>query len=171
MLNWYVIQSKPQKEFFLQEQLILRKLEAYCPTVQVQRVGQHVCKFRPYFPGYLFTHLDLDEINVSILRWIPGAARLVSFGEEPACVPDSLLNAIRYRVDQINEEGEKPLVSELKPGDEVTIHSGPFAGYEAIFCAELRDNERVQILLQLLQDHAVRIDLPVSQIEKKQKRS
>jgi transcription elongation factor/antiterminator RfaH len=165
MLHWYVIHSKPQKEFFLQDQLTLRNLESYCPTMQIQRINQRTRRFRPYFPGYLFTHLDLDETNVSIFRWIPGAIGLVDFGGEPASVPDTLLNTIRNRVDQINEECAEPLLKRLKPGDEVIIHSGPFAGYEAIFCAELQDNERVQVLLQLLQDHTVRLDLPVSQIE------
>jgi transcriptional antiterminator RfaH len=165
MLNWYVIHSKPHKELFLQEQLLLRKLEVYCPTVHEPRHGQRAWKFRPYFPGYLFTHIDLEEVNPSILRWLPGAVGLVNFGGEPACVPDSILNAIRYRVDQLNAENETPAAKMFKAGDEVIIHSGPFAGYEAIFCAELRDNERVQVLLRLLQDHTIRVDLPVSQIE------
>jgi transcriptional antiterminator RfaH len=165
MLHWYVIHSKPQKEFFLQEQLFLRKLETYCPSVKVRRGGQKAYKLRPYFPGYLFTHIDFEEVGASILRWLPGAVGLVNFGGEPACVPDNLLNAIRYRVNQINAESDEPLTKTLKPGDEVIIHSGPFAGYEAIFCAELRDHDRVQVLLRLLQDHTLRVDLPVSQIK------
>jgi transcription antitermination factor NusG len=68
-------------------------------------------------------------------------------------------------VNQINAESDEPLTKTLKPGDEVIIHSGPFAGYEAIFCAELRDHDRVQVLLRLLQDHTLRVDLPVSQIK------
>jgi len=172
MLHWYVIHSKPQKEFFLEDQLSLRRLEAYCPTVHVPRPGQKKWKFRPYFPGYLFAHIDLDEVNASVLRWMPGAVGLVHFGGDLACIPDSLLNEIRYRVDQINAESEKPAASLFKAGDAVTIHSGPFAGYEAVFCAELRDDERVQVLLRLLQDYTVRVDLPVSQIElTKQNRS
>ena len=170
MLHWYVIHSKPRKEFFLQEQLRLRKLEVYCPTIHEPRQGAR--KHQPFFPGYLFTHIDLEEVNASILRWLPGAVGLVNFGGEPACVPDSLLNAIRYRVDQINVESESSEAKRFKAGDEVIIHSGPFAGYEAVFCAELRDNERVQVLLRLLQDYTIRVDLPVSQIElTKQNRS
>jgi transcription antitermination factor NusG len=165
MLHWYVINSKPQKEFFLQEQLILRNLEAFCPTVHLPRPGQGTWKFRPYFPGYLFAHIDLDEVNPSILRWLPGAVGLVNFGGDPACVSDNVVNAIRYRVNQIKAESEKPAGKMFKAGDEVIINSGPFEGYEAVFCAELHDNERVQVLLRLLHDHTIRVDLPLSQIE------
>ena len=80
-----------------------------------------------------------------MLQWIPGSLGLVSFGGEPACVPDGLLQRIRHRVDEINSVGNKMLES-LKPGDGVVIHSGPFAGYDAIFCSRLRDSDTVQVL-------------------------
>jgi len=53
----------------------------------------------------------------------------------------------------------------LKIGDEVVIHSGPFAGYDAIFCARLRDTQRIQVLLKVLQDQTIRVDLQVNQIK------
>jgi transcription antitermination factor NusG len=162
MLRWYVIHSKPQKELFVQEQLILRKLEAYCPVVHLQTTTPGARKVRPYFPGYLFSQIDLNKVNMSILNWLPGAMGLVHFGEEPACIPDNLLWAIRNRMDQINVASKKPLLETLEPGDEVAIQTGPFAGYEAVFCAE--HHSRVQVLLQLLQDYAVRVDLPADQI-------
>jgi transcriptional antiterminator RfaH len=165
MLQWYVVHSKPQKEFFVEKQLILRKLEVYCPTVQVQSINPRVHKIQPYFRGYLFSRIDLSSVNLSILNWLPGAIGLVSFGGQPACIPDNLLTAIRSRLDQINAEHRKPLLGSFQPGDEVTIQEGPFAGYEAIFCAEHGESERVQVLLRLLRDHTVRVDLPLSQIK------
>jgi transcription antitermination factor NusG len=52
----------------------------------------------------------------------------------------------------------------LKPGDAVEIRSGPFAGYEAIFCAQLRGSERVQVLLKVLQAQPIRINLPLRKL-------
>jgi transcriptional antiterminator RfaH len=106
-----------------------------------------------------------------MLQWIPGSLGLVSFGGEPACVPQALLQRIRHRVDEINNAAND-MLSGLKPGDEVVIHSGPFAGYDAIFCSRLRDSERVQVFLRVLQDQRMKIDLQVSQIRvAKQNRS
>jgi transcriptional antiterminator RfaH len=152
--------SKPQKEQWLYDQLDALQIEAYYPSV---RTKSGACKSRPYFPGYLFVNVDLQLTGTSLLQWIPGSLGLVSFGGEPACVPDGLLQRIRRRIDEINNIEDR-LFEILKPGDELTIHSGPFAGYDAIFCARLHDSERVQVFLKILQDHPLQVNLPVSQL-------
>jgi transcriptional antiterminator RfaH len=160
MLGWYVMHSKPQKEKWLYDQLDALQIEAYCPSVRTKIGAQ---RSKPYFPGYLFVNVDLELTGISLLQWIPGSLGLVCFGGEPACVPDGLLQKIRHRVDQLNK-AENSFFQTLKSGDEVIIHSGPFAGYEAIFCARLHDSERVQVFLKILQDHPVQVNLPVNQI-------
>ena len=40
----------------------------------------------------------------------------------------------------------------FKPGETVMVHSGPFAGYEAIFDVRLPGTERVRILLKIAQE-------------------
>jgi transcriptional antiterminator RfaH len=160
MLGWYVMHSKPQKEKWLYDQLDALQIEAYYPSV---RTKNGAYKSKPYFPGYLFVNVDLQLTGTSLLQWIPGSLGLVSFGGEPACVPDGLLQRIRRRIDEINNV-EARLFEILKPGDEVMIHSGPFAGYDAIFCARLHDSERVQVFLKILQDHPLQVNLPVSQL-------
>ena len=164
MLNWYVMHSKPQKEQWLYDQLSTLQVETYYPCLHVSHGKSFSHTSKPYFPGYLFVNVDLETTGRSVLNWIPGSLGLVRFGDEPACVPDGLLQKIRYRVDQINGAGNKMLEG-LKPGDGVVIHSGPFAGYEAIFCSRLRDSERVQVLLKVLQDRIIRVDLQVNQIK------
>jgi transcriptional antiterminator RfaH len=111
----------------------------------------------------LFVNVDIKLTGLSLLRWIPGSLGLVAFGDEPACIPDGLLQRIRHRVEEINNVGIS-LLESLKIGDEVVIDSGPFAGYDAIFCARLRDAERIQVLLKVLQDQTIRVDLKVNQI-------
>ena len=160
MLGWYVMHSKPQKEKWLYDQLDSLQIEAYYPLVRTKN-GPH--KSKPYFPGYLFVNVDLHLTGTSLLQWIPGSLGLVSFGGEPACVPDGLLQRIRRRIDEINKIEDR-LFDILKPGDEVMIHSGPFAGYDAIFCARLHDSERVQVFLKILQDRPLQVNLPVSQL-------
>ncbi|MEO8356165.1 MAG: transcription termination/antitermination NusG family protein [Chloroflexota bacterium] len=163
MLSWYVMRSKQQKEEWLYNQLRALSLEAYYPCLRVSHGKLHSHKSKPYFPGYLFVNIDLDLAGISALQWIPGSLGLVSFGGEPAYVTDGLLQKIRNRVAEMNGAQDNMLES-LKSGDRVMIHSGPFAGREAIFCDRLRDSERVQLLLKMLQDQTIRVNLSSREI-------
>jgi transcriptional antiterminator RfaH len=163
MLGWYVMHSKPQKEQWLLKQLDALDIDVYYPCLRHKsgKLASHLS--RPYFPRYLFVNVDLELTGTSMLEWIPGSLGLISFGGEPARVPEGLLQRIRRHVDEMNATHARMLDS-LKPGDEVMIGSGPFAGYDAIFCTRLGDTERVQVLLKVLQDQRMKIDLQVDQI-------
>ena len=165
MLHWYVIQSKPQKESFLTEQLCLRGIETYYPKIRIKPVNPRSKKVKPYFPGYLFVRVDLEKVGFSTLNWIPGASKLVSYGGEPAFVPDILIQSIRRRIGGSEFSGNDS-VQNLKHGDIVTIQSGPFTGYRAIFDSRLKGNERVRVLLEMLQDRQVCVELSGGQVER-----
>ena len=163
---WYVIRTKPRKEDFLAEQMEIRRIEIFNPRIRVQTVNPRARKIKAYFPGYVFVHLDLEKTGTFSVQYIPGAAGLVSFGGEVAEVPDGLVHAIRQRVDEINSAGGE-LFDVLKLGETVVIHSGPFAGYEAIFDARLPGSDRVRVLLKLLKNRQMQVDLPAGQIRPK----
>ncbi len=167
--KWFALQSKPNKEGLLWEQLLSRRIETFYPRIRVQVSNPRARKLRSYFPGYLFVHVDLAAVSASSLKWMPGARNLVSFDGEPASIPDGLVGAIRRRVEEINDAGGE-LFDELKRGDTVWIESGPFAGYEAIFDARLSGQERVRVLLKLLQKRHLPVDLPAGQIQRKKQR-
>ena len=162
--KWYAIQSKPRKEDFLWGQLRAREIECFYPRTRVKTVNPRARQVRPYFPGYLFVHIDLEQVGLSALQWMPGAAGLVAFDGQPAWVPEHLINAIRNRVEVINAAGGE-LLAELKRGDMVKIEAGPFAGYEAIFDGSLSGHERVRVLLNLLNSKQVPLELHVGQIK------
>ena len=168
-VNWYVLHSKPNKEELLWEQLSMRKVEAFHPRIHAQPVNPRSRKVKPYFPGYVFVHVDLDLVGLTVLQRMPGATGLVSFGNQPSLVPDALIQAVKKKVDAINAAGGE-LLHDLKQGDLVEIQSGPFAGYEAIFDARLPGSERVRVLLKLLQGRAAKMEIPANLLERKQKR-
>ena len=58
---WYVLRSKPHKESMLFGQLKAYGIETYFPVLRVKPVNPRSRKERPYFPGYLFVHVDLAE--------------------------------------------------------------------------------------------------------------
>lgn len=165
---WYVLHSKPHKEELLAEQLELRRIETFYPKIRVQVVNPRACKVRPYFPGYLFTRLDLEKVGWSALLYVPGSTGLIAFGGEPALVPDGLIHAIRQRVDEINSAGGE-LFDALRSGETVLVHSGPFAGYEAIFDVRLSGTERVRVLLKLLRNRQLPVELPAAYVRLKKK--
>ena len=162
-MHWYVMHSKPNKEELLYEQLSVRNIDAYYPRIKVQPVNPRARTRKPYFPGYLFIKADLDALGPSALRWMPGALGLVDFGSYPASVPDELLQAIRKKVEHINALDENQAEG-FRTGEVVTIQTGPFAGYHAIFDSRLPGHERVRVLLQMLSDRQVGVELFAGQI-------
>jgi len=162
-VSWYAIRSKPNKEDFLAGQLEAYGVEVFYPRIFVKTVNPRARKVRPYFPSYLFVHVDLEKVNTSTLRWMPGAVSLISFDGEPAAVPDLLISTIQRQIEFINAS-EKKFVDGLKPGDSVLVQDGPFAGYEAIFDGRISGRDRVRVLLNFLQKRQVPIDLREQQI-------
>jgi transcription antitermination factor NusG len=84
-------------------------------------------------------------------------------------VPDVLIHTIKKRVDEINISGGE-LFDDLKQGDPVEIRSGPFAGYEGIFDTRLTGDERVRVLLKLLQGKSTKLDISAGLLERKKRR-
>ena len=149
------------------QQLVAKELETFYPRLRVHPVNPRSKKIKPYFPGYLFVKVDLEETGISFLKWMPHTLGLVSFGGEPAQVPDNLIFALKKRVQEINEAGGE-VFDGLQSGDTVYIHSGPFKGYEAIFDSRVPGKERVRVLLQLLdQKRSIPAEIGASQIRKK----
>jgi transcriptional antiterminator RfaH len=99
---------------------------------------------------------------------MPFARGMVSFDAEPAPVPDPLIQAIRRRVEEVNQAGGE-LFSGLHKGDAIFIQEGPFAGYEAIFDVRLPGRERVRVLIKLLSERQVPVELQAGQIRQKKK--
>ena len=155
---WYTLRSKPNKEDFLASQLQSGGFEIYYPRLRVSVVNPRARKVRPYFPGYLFVRADLENVNLSDLKWMPGGTGLVSFGGEPAVVPENLISAIKHRVNELNASTQSRNL-DLKPGDPVILQSGPFAGYEAIFDGRISGQDRVRILLSFLQRRKVPLEI------------
>jgi transcriptional antiterminator RfaH len=166
--HWHALQSKPHKEGAVWQQIRAKGFEAFFPQVRVQTSNPRARKARPYFPGYLFVRADLEAVGPSTFQYMPHAVGLVSFGGEPARVPDNLIQAIQRKVGEIELAGGEVFYG-LKPGDPVVILEGPFAGYRAIFDARLSGGERVRVLLDFLGRQTVPVELDAAQIEQKKR--
>lgn len=164
--SWYVLRSKPQKEESLSRQLQSRGLQVFYPSLHVKPLNPRSRTARPFFPGYLFVRINMEQVGFSELHWIPFSLGLLTFDGAPAPVSESVIKGIRSHLERVNAAGGE-LLHDLKQGDLVEIKSGPFVGYQAIFDMRLPGNDRVRILLKLLQGRAAKMEVPANLLERK----
>ncbi|PID85160.1 MAG: hypothetical protein CSB13_09435 [Chloroflexi bacterium] len=165
-MKWYALHVKPHKERTVTELLQSRDVEVFFPRLKVKPVNPRSAKERPFLPGYLFVHVDLETAGTDAFRWLPGAHRLVQVGGETAVVPDAFITELQGRLAEIQKAGGINL-AEIKQGDKVCITEGPLAGYDAVFDAYLPGKQRVQVLLAFLSNQPQPVKLNSEMIKKK----
>lgn len=143
--QWYVVLTKPRQEQRALEHLEQQGASAFLPLFQREHItkGKRTLRAEPLFPGYLFLQSSLADPLLSKIRSTLGARGLLYFGTQPAVVSTLLVNDLQRR-SLCNENDAL-----YKKGQKVTLHSGPFKHYEAIF-QEYDGTERAVILLSLL---------------------
>jgi transcription antitermination factor NusG len=130
---------KPHKEQVILQLLQHMGFETYfpCSTGQNGKTGK--LDLRPYFPGYLFVRVDMDEVSLSTFQWMPHTEGLVCFETKPAYVPDHLLGAVRRRVNATHIANLPESSREIE------------TSYNAILDMNLSEEERVRGLLHILE--------------------
>jgi transcriptional antiterminator RfaH len=143
--HWYTLFAKPHKERQVSSFLKNKGCEVYLPTIPVRRHGRQ--KTVPFFSRYLFVRMDVS-LDLSSVRWTPGLRSIVSFGGQPAIVPNETISVLKQRLARMQESGYP--VHPFKPGDRVAIRSGPLADFEAVFDEGLSSRDRARVLVDCL---------------------
>ena len=162
--SWYLVYTKPRQEEVALTNLVRQGYGAYLPRARQarKRHGRRAMVVEPLFPRYLFIHLDTHTDNWGPIRSTLGVASLVRFGQEPARIPDELVDFLKAR------EGEAGLhewaEQDYRAGDRVRVAEGAFRGYEGILLAR-NSRERVVVLLDIL-GRQVRTKVAVTQLER-----
>jgi hypothetical protein len=157
--GWYVLRSKPNKEEFFWGQLMAHFIEVYYPCIRAKAANPHAHKDKPFLPGHLFIHVDLQDNPPAFLEGMPGSRGLVMDDTEPAVVPDGLIAAIRRLVNQINGTGGEEIPG-APAGQAHAIENLGLTGYEALFDGCLSGEERVHRLHRLLRGEWLPVELP-----------
>ena len=147
----------------LYQQLLARNVEAFFPEVQVNPVNPRARKRRPYFPNYLFVHADLGEDGISFFQWMPYSQGLVTFGGEPATVPDALIYALQNKLAEIILHGGENL-NDFSPGEKIRVVDGCLRGFDGIFDTSIDGKDRVRVLMNILNNRQVLVELGKQQI-------
>ncbi len=153
--DWYVVLTKSKQELRAQDNLERQGGVVFVPMFSKERItrGKRVVRQEPLFPGYLFLQADAQSELLSKVRSTFGVRQLLGFAGQVMTVDNRIIKDLRQR-----SNSETP-VQQFSAGQTVTLNSGPFQHYQAIF-KELDGNERGIILLGLLgQQNELLIDL------------
>lgn len=158
--HWYVVQTKPRSE----DQVVLwlqrrSRVPLFLPKMESIRRWrrQSVRRVEPLFPSYLFVRMSIESDQWNAVRWAPGVKRIVGSGDMPVPVPDEAVELIKARCQ---DGGVMPWKPQIRPGSQVRIVHGPFAGLVGVLDRQASRAERVCVLLNLLRTAAtVEIDI------------
>ncbi len=139
MKNWFVLNTKPKKEFHVEKLFLEGGFEIYNPKYL------HDKKIKPFFPGYEFIYFDYPE-QYRLVRYTRGVKRVVGNRVGPIPIPEKVIAEIKARevngLIELYKYGQEP---EL--GDEIEVVEGPLKGLRGIFKKEIPEKQRVLILL------------------------
>jgi transcriptional antiterminator RfaH len=161
--QWFVVSTKVRREYFAQEQLMLRGVETYLPRIVEPSRVRGKLSVAPLFPGYLFLNLDLEQQYFNVV-WTPGVRKFVAFGALPCPVDRQVIDFLRSRT---GEEGILRLERVFHAGERVTIRSGPFEGLVGIIERPVCARGRVRVLMELLR-RQTRVEVPQEIVERLQ---
>ncbi len=149
--NWFAVVTKPRQEQIALENLQRQDFECFLPLAEnpyQKRNKKNKRLIEPLFPRYLFINAIAEVQNLAPVRSTRGVISMVRFGTELAVVPDSIIQAIKNRIDPTTGLIQiKPV--EIKTGDKVRVFDGPLAGITGIV-HERNSETRTLILMELL---------------------
>ena len=147
-MHWYVIRTKPRQERQAEFHLRQLSVETFLPLLRQNKWirRQEKTVVEPLFPRYLFARFDIND-RYRAVNFARGVLHIVEFGLQPAELSESMIEAIRERLD---DGYVTPKVERFKQGQIVQISGGPLAGLEAVFIRQMTEQHRVLLLLKTL---------------------
>ena len=143
---WYVVYTHARQEERAESNLRAWKVEAFTPKAKTRYFNCYTgprYEIKPLFPRYVFARFNLDDLYHKI-RYTRGVHSLVSFNGAPTPVDDEIIALIKSRT----VDGVVSLEDRLTSGDWVTVEDGPLRSFTGIFEREMKETDRVRILLQ-----------------------
>lgn len=166
MHQWYVIQTKPHKEDQVGQFLTRAAIEVFNPKIREVYYQRRAASFKtkPLFPSYLFLNIDFSiEKNFHNIKYTRGVSKILCAEGRAINVQEQIISFLKQ---QTNENGliQKKTTS-LKSGDQVKVRKGPLKDLMGILQKPTRDDERVIVLLNLL-NYKMKATLHWTEVEK-----
>jgi transcriptional antiterminator RfaH len=148
--GWFVIHTNPRQEDRAEMNLISGSIETLAPKVKKRRynefTGRPTSFAKPLFPRYIFARFNLDTL-LHRIRYTRGVHSVISFGNGPTPIDEEVIKIIKSRM---GEDGFVRMGDEMNVGDPVAINSGIMKSFTGIFEREMKDADRVIVLLNTL---------------------
>ncbi len=158
---WYAVYTNPHKEYMVQSVLQSNGVEVYLPEISMVYQRRDRRALKPFFPQYMFARFASNADQIAQARWAPGIRTIISSGGQPIPVPDHVVRFIQRRLEDMTKKGVAN--APFKKGEIVQVAKGPLEGLEAIFDSTKSPNDRVYVLLNVM-NRLVKTELNLSDL-------
>lgn len=162
-MDWYALQVRSCCESVVESALLTSGIEGFFPFEEVKRTRGEISR-RPFFPGYVFTHLDIDNQRRPVIA-IPKVVRFVSSGLDPLVIPEEQITSVRRVAELAEELKVAPVLPSEKftDGQRVLVKSGPLRGISG-YVAYHKSGTRLVVAVQML-NQAVSAEVDATWLE------
>lgn len=126
--KWLAIYSRPRWEKKVNQLLLEKGFESYCPLNKVRRKWSDRMKIveEPLFKSYVF--VKVNEQDRTAVRMTPGVINFVYWESKPAVIKEKEINAIKRFLNEYENVEVQPM--NLQVHQRVKITTGPLMDQE-----------------------------------------
>lgn len=136
--RWALVTTRPRNEKKACAQLVGEGIKCYLPLLTktvVHNRSKRITKL-PMFPGYVFACPDIEQETLIRRNSLVCSLKVLHEAEESVFIRD--LNAV-YQCERESANQELVVNPGLRPGQTVSIKSGPFQGYDVVIIKRTDD--------------------------------
>ncbi len=141
--KWLAVYTRPRWEKKVNQLLIEKGVESYCPLNKVRRKWSDRVKIveEPLFKSYVFLKVN-DEVRTAV-RMTPGVINFVYWDGQPAVIKEKEINAIKRFLNEYENVEVRPI--DLEVQQRVKITTGPLMDQEGKVLAVRHKTAKVAI--------------------------
>lgn len=141
--KWLAVYTRPRWEKKVNQLLIEKGMESYCPLNKVRRKWSDRVKVveEPLFKSYVF--LKVNDEGRTAVRMTPGVINFVYWDGKPAVIKEKEINAIKRFLNEYENVEVMPM--DLEVQQRVKITTGPLMDHEGAVLAIRHKTAKVAI--------------------------
>jgi transcription antitermination factor NusG len=126
--KWYALYTRPRWEKKVNNLLLHKGVESYCPLNKVRRKWSDRIKLveEPLFKSYVFVKIAEDERTA--VRMTDGVINFVYWDGKPAIIKEKEIQTIKRFLDE--HQNVEAIKMDLKPYQRVRVAAGPLMDQE-----------------------------------------
>jgi transcription antitermination factor NusG len=127
-LKWYAVYTRPRWEKKVNNLLLQKGIESYCPLNKIRRKWSDRIKTveEPLFKSYVFVKIGEEERTA--VRMTNGVVNFVYWDGKPAIIKEKEIQTIKRFLDEY--ESVEAIKLELATDDRVRVLAGPMMDQE-----------------------------------------